>query len=172
MLSVMFWTALTILFFFSLFMVLVSFFTPRTAIFFKEKSRRRGAIIWLSTALVSAVLVNEVGPTFSPEQIKNATEAAEAAKTGPPGLPGYSYQVREDIQGKKLVVTCTLNAATEPKNLRPLALKVYGALNGQAYQDVYIDWRLPGQGADAAPWAQTNCLNGNWDFKHNAPVTP
>lgn len=37
----------TTLFFISLTMLAASVFTPRTAIFFKEKTKARGALIWL-----------------------------------------------------------------------------------------------------------------------------
>ncbi|MDL2207975.1 hypothetical protein LJB82_04575 [Desulfovibrio sp. OttesenSCG-928-M16] len=56
------WDGLSVLFFFSLVMLAASVFTERTAWFFKEKTKLRGAIIWMSVALICAVLVNEFAP--------------------------------------------------------------------------------------------------------------
>lgn len=56
------WTALSVFFFFSLVMLAASVFTEKTAWFFKEKSKLRGVILWMSCALVSSFLVTEFGP--------------------------------------------------------------------------------------------------------------
>lgn len=56
------WDGVSLLFLFSLVMLSASVFTAKTAWFFKEKSRLRGAILWMSVALVCAFLSTEFGP--------------------------------------------------------------------------------------------------------------
>lgn len=73
----LFWDALSIVFFFCLVMLGASVFTERTAWFFKEKSRLRGAILWMSAALLCGVLVTECAPR--PAQRAGALEKVQDA---------------------------------------------------------------------------------------------
>lgn len=164
------WTGLTLLFFFSLFMLAFSVFTPKTAWFFKDKSRLRGAILWMSTALVCAVLVNEVGPKDSPLLSILPETGGNATRTvaKPDELPGFSYSVVERVPGEKLVLACTLGSQISESQLKILALKVYASNQGQSYADVFISWRLLRNSAEPEPWAQTDCIGGIWQIRMTA----
>jgi len=75
------WDALSVLFFFSLVMLAASVFTEKTAWFFKEKSKLRGAILWMSVTLVCAVLVNEFSPRVVVPELAPQVPAASANAT-------------------------------------------------------------------------------------------
>lgn len=55
----------TTLFFISLTMLAASVFTPRTAIFLKEKTRARGALIWLLVIGACVLFLDFVAPESS-----------------------------------------------------------------------------------------------------------
>lgn len=167
------WNGLALLFFFSLFMVSISVFTPRTALFFKEKTKLRGAILWMSVALVSAVLVNEFGPGFVPSENSNGTQASQSdAEPRTTGLPGYSFTIIEDQPGATLAIDCTLAAPVSEKILRELALKVYAANKGGSYKEVRIRWFLQKITPEALPWGRTDHIRGNWSIHINALAQP
>ena len=158
------WNGLALLFFVSLIMVSVSVFTPRTALFFKEKSKLRGAILWMSVALVCAVLVNEFGPGFVPE--KNSGPVVEAKDDSQSaGLPGYSFRITEKRAGDILAVDCTLAAPVTEDILRQLALKVFSANTGGSYKEVRIQWFIAGSDFGHDPWGMTFYADGNWSVR-------
>lgn len=161
------WTGLTLLFFFSLMMLALSVFTPKTAWFFKDKSKLRGAILWMSTALVCAVLVNEAGPKDTPF-LRITTEAQSNGSTPPPSpdtLPGFSYAVVEQIPQEKIVIRCSLGNRVDEERLKTLALKVYASNKGQNFKKVYINWHILEEPEQSGAWAETNCLDGNWQIR-------
>lgn len=160
------WTGLTLLFFFSLIMLAFSVFTPKTAWFFKDKSKLRGAILWMSTALVCAVLVNELGPKDMP-LLRITTEAQSNNSAPQPStneLPGFSYSVIEQVPQEKIVIHCSLGAPVDEKRLKLLALKVYAASQGQNFKKVYINWHILDEPRQSDAWAETNCLDGVWQI--------
>ena len=158
------WNGLALLFFISLIMVSVSVFTPRTALFFKEKSKLRGAILWMSVALVCAVLVNEFGPGFVPQQ--NSEPAVEAKEDSRPvGLPGYSFRIVENRAGDLLAIDCTLAAPVTEDILRQLALKVFSANTGGSYKEVRIRWFIADSDSGHDPWGMTLYADGNWSVR-------
>lgn len=55
----------TTLFFIGLTMLAASVFTPRTAIFFKEKTRARGALVWLLVIGACVLLLDYMAPDSS-----------------------------------------------------------------------------------------------------------
>lgn len=161
------WNGLALLFFVSLFMVSVSVFTPKTAIFFKEKTKIRGAILWMSAALVCAVLVNEFGPGFVPPE-KGASEVEENRDKKSTHLPGYTFRIAENRTGELLVIDCTLATPVDEAVLEQLALKVYVANKGGTYNDLRIQWFIEGAQKNTPPWAVTSCIQGNWSIKISA----
>lgn len=163
------WNGLALLFFVSLFMVSVSVFTPKTALFFKEKTKIRGAILWMSAALVCAVLVNEFGPGFVPQE-ENAPAQPEAQQVKPPsGLPGYSFRIIENRPGEHLAIDCALAAPVSENTLRQLALKVFSANRGGSFKKVQIRWLVESSQDTTAPWAVTLYEDGNWSMRFASP---
>lgn len=55
----------TLLFFLSLTMLAASVFTPKTAIFFKEKTKARGALVWLLIIGACVLFLDYVAPESS-----------------------------------------------------------------------------------------------------------
>ncbi len=56
------WLALNLLFFLCLGMAAASMFTPKTAWFFREKTKRKGTLLWLGLAVACVFLSNMVVP--------------------------------------------------------------------------------------------------------------
>lgn len=69
----------TLLFFLSLTMLAASVFTPRTAIFFKEKTRARGALVWLLIIGACVLFLDFAAPENS--LLPNAGSAITSTKT-------------------------------------------------------------------------------------------
>lgn len=163
------WNGLALFFFVSLFMVSVSVFTPKTAFFFKEKTKLRGAILWMSSALVCAVLVNEFGPGFSPEQNAESAKVSAKAEGRAAGLPGYSFRIAENRAGELLAIDCVLAAPVEEPVLRQLALKVFAANKGGTYKETRIRWFLEGGAKGGEPWGSASHALGNWSITIASP---
>lgn len=155
------WHALSAVFFFSLMMLAASVFTPKTAWFFKEKSRLRGAILWMSTALVSSFVVIEFAPPMDVPALVNAT----ARDQGIAGLslPAHDVMPVTAVPGERLVLNGSLSGKTDEKTLLDLGRKAYEDHSGREYKDMFILWRLPEQGPKAKAWAETNSRKGEWE---------
>lgn len=159
------WSVIALLFFFSLVLVSFSVFTPRTAIFFKEKTKIRGAILWLSIALVCAVLYTELGPGLRPSPAAEVVSAAPQEKTANAGLPGYNYRIAENKPGERIVVECILGKVVDETTLKALALKLYAACKGSSYTEVYMNWSISSSEKGTVPWARTSFAGGNWSIR-------
>lgn len=72
----------TTLFFISLTMLAASVFTPRTAIFFKEKTRARGALVWLLVIGACVLFLDFAAPdnSFLPAAKSHGGEKAPHAR--------------------------------------------------------------------------------------------
>ncbi len=163
------WDGLSLIFLFSLLMLMASVFTPKTAWFFKEKSKLRGAILWMSTALLSAVLVTEFAPKAPIALRENATQKAAPVRAGSNALPGYILSVKKEEAGARLFLVATLDEAVEPGVLNALALQVYAAKRGHNYAQVFIHWQIRTSGKETMPWADTDYENGNWHVRMRTP---
>lgn len=72
----------TTLFFISLTMLAASVFTPRTAIFFKEKTKARGALVWLLVLGACVLFLDYAAPdsSFLPAAKSHVGERAPHAR--------------------------------------------------------------------------------------------
>lgn len=174
------WDFLSVLFYLSLVMLAASAFTPRTALFFKEKSRLRGAIIWMSGVLVCGFLVHECAPRVEVPELEqaraNATRPAPAARPvtpRPPApslpqgvtLPPHEVEIVSALPGQRLSLEGQLNAATDEQTLRYLSIKAYADKKGRNFDTLFITWYLAGQDRAAGPFAETSYRDGVWQVR-------
>lgn len=78
------WMVLSLVFFFALFMTAASVFTPKTAWFFKEKTKMRGAMLWLGVGLATAIIVSVFAPPVDMSDIVAATDSPAVSAQATP----------------------------------------------------------------------------------------
>lgn len=163
------WDFVSLFFFFSLMMLAASAFTPKTALFFKEKTKLRGAIIWMSAVLVSSFAMNEFGPEpLLPLAANNSTipapkPAPAPQRPRPPaGLPYYEADVESGVAGGALNIVGTLKAPQDEAALLSVSRQIFADNNGRAYAEITIAWRLEGAPKESVLFAVSRWQDGKW----------
>ncbi|MDL2316485.1 hypothetical protein LJC59_05325 [Desulfovibrio sp. OttesenSCG-928-A18] len=175
------WLFFSILFYLSLTMVALSVFTPRTAIFFRIKTRARGALLWMIMLGVAYYGANEfAAPQVNAPSVPASSSPSSSSSSGPalspgelsaPGrvfprtaeLPAYRVEIEDAIPGNKLSLECVLAEAVSLETLRALGERVYADYKGPAYKKVYIIWYIPGYRKGAGAWGVTHRVDGKWE---------
>ena len=180
------WDSISVLFYISLAMVAASVFTPRTALFFKDKTRLRGAIIWLSCVLVFGVLTSEFAPKVEVPELEvqaNATEPApvraapKARPALPPlpeglALPPHEVDIVSARPGERLALEGRLAEAVDAQTLRALSIKAIADKKGRNYDTVSIAWYLTGQSREQGPFAEAGYEHGELRVHMAKPEIP
>jgi hypothetical protein len=182
------WDGISALFYFSLVMLAASVFTPKTAWFFREKSRLRGAIIWMSCVVVTGFLTSEFAPGVDVPELRaeaNATGSAPASAPVPatprqalPALPGgvslpaHEVEIVSALPGERLSLEGHLAGPVDEQSLRNLSGKAIAEKKGQNYGLVLITWYVTGQSREQEPFAHSRYENGTLSVQMEKPGAP